>query len=108
MILDKPGRGADQFQLRLPEGMRERIKAAADRNGRSMNTEIVAALEEHFPPLKLDVSAVETVLHYIHNATTEAQVKARVEEVNARFLTMGSPLRVTIAEDKSVIITTEF
>lgn len=35
----------DKFMLRLPEGMRDRIKAAADRNNRSMNAEIVLALE---------------------------------------------------------------
>ncbi|NEH85293.1 Arc family DNA-binding protein [Rhizobium leguminosarum bv. trifolii] len=45
----KPGRGSDQFPLRLPDGMRDRIKDAADKNGRSMNAEIVAALEEAYP-----------------------------------------------------------
>jgi molecular chaperone GrpE (heat shock protein) len=35
----------DQFQLRLPPGLRERIKEKADANGRSMNTEIVEAIE---------------------------------------------------------------
>ncbi|MFG6535794.1 Arc family DNA-binding protein [Sulfitobacter sp. CS16] len=35
--------------LRLPDGMRDRIRLAAERNGRSMNSEIVALLEEHFP-----------------------------------------------------------
>ncbi|MDJ1632502.1 Arc family DNA-binding protein [Rhizobium rhizogenes] len=39
----------DQYQLRLPPGLRERIKAAADRNSRSMNAEIVRALEIAFP-----------------------------------------------------------
>ncbi|KZX95343.1 hypothetical protein A3720_21005 [Sulfitobacter sp. HI0021] len=37
--------------LRLPDGMRDRIKVAAERNGRSMNAEIVAVLDEKFPPL---------------------------------------------------------
>ena len=32
----KPGRGSDQFPLRLPPGMRDRIKQEADVNGRSM------------------------------------------------------------------------
>jgi predicted HicB family RNase H-like nuclease len=41
----KAGRGSDQFVLRLPEGMRERIKADADANNRSMNAEIVSRLE---------------------------------------------------------------
>lgn len=32
----------DQYQLRLPAGMREEIAAAAKSNGRSMNSEIIA------------------------------------------------------------------
>lgn len=42
--MSKPGRGSDQYNLRFPEGMRDRIKAAADANGRTMNAEIIAAL----------------------------------------------------------------
>lgn len=45
----KAGRGSDQFVLRLPDGMRDRIKAAAQLNNRSMNAEIVATLELRFP-----------------------------------------------------------
>ena len=33
--------------LRLPDGLRERAKRRAADNGRSLNTEIVAALERH-------------------------------------------------------------
>src|SRR3982750_4352569 len=43
------GRGADQFPLRLPEGMREQIKSLAEENGRSMNQEILEILREQFP-----------------------------------------------------------
>ncbi|WP_246687065.1 Arc family DNA-binding protein [Mesorhizobium sp. M3A.F.Ca.ET.201.01.1.1] len=39
----------DQFQLRLPPGLRERIKAVAEANGRSINAEIVRVLEREFP-----------------------------------------------------------
>lgn len=35
--------------IRLPDGMRERIKAYAERNNRSMNAEIVRVLEREFP-----------------------------------------------------------
>ena len=38
------GRDSDKFMLRLPEGMRDRLKNAADEAGRSMNAEIVARL----------------------------------------------------------------
>lgn len=43
-----PSRGSDQFMLRLPQGMRDRLKDAADENGRSMNSEIVSRLERTF------------------------------------------------------------
>lgn len=44
----KAGRGSEQFMLRLPDGMRDRIKASAAKEGRSMNAEIVNALEFYF------------------------------------------------------------
>jgi len=34
--------------LRLPEGMRERVRVSAEKKGRSMNAEIVARLMESF------------------------------------------------------------
>lgn len=46
-----PSDKQDQFMLRLPDGMRDRIKAAADQNGRSMNAEIVLTLEETYPAI---------------------------------------------------------
>jgi hypothetical protein len=43
----KVGRRSDQFSLRLPDGMRERIKDIAAENHRSINSEIVTMLEKH-------------------------------------------------------------
>lgn len=45
----KAGRGADQYMLRFPEGLRDRIKAYAERMGTSINSEIVRILEIEFP-----------------------------------------------------------
>lgn len=39
----------DRYMLRLPDGMRERIKRAAADNGRTMNAEIVGTLQEAYP-----------------------------------------------------------
>ena len=39
----------DQYLLRMPERLRDRIQAHADQNGRSLNSEIVRALELAFP-----------------------------------------------------------
>ncbi len=46
---------SDKFMLRLPDGMRDRIKAAAEGNNRSMNAEIVATLEEKYPAPAIDL-----------------------------------------------------
>ncbi|MCD1619125.1 Arc family DNA-binding protein [Salipiger manganoxidans] len=44
--------------VRMPEGLRDRIKEAAESNGRSQNSEIVAALSEAYPePVDKDVFA---------------------------------------------------
>lgn len=40
----------DQFMLRLPDGMRDQIKDAAAREGRSMNAHIVQHLREIYQP----------------------------------------------------------
>jgi len=44
-----PSELAERFQIRLPPGLRDRIKATAEANGRSMNTEIVSTLEDAYP-----------------------------------------------------------
>ena len=43
---DYPSRTLDKIVIRAPDGMRDRIRKAAEENGRSMNSEIVARLEE--------------------------------------------------------------
>jgi len=46
-------RESEKYVLRLPAGMRDRIKAAATQNFRSMNAEIVAVLVGAFPVLPI-------------------------------------------------------
>lgn len=43
-----PSDKLDQYIVRFPDGMRDRIKDEAAKNGRSMNAEIVARLEDSF------------------------------------------------------------
>ena len=38
---------SDKFMLRLPDGLRNRLKRAADRNRRSMNGEAIFAIENY-------------------------------------------------------------
>jgi hypothetical protein len=39
------GRGSDQFVIRFPDGMRDRLAKLAAANGRSMNAELIIRLE---------------------------------------------------------------
>lgn len=49
MAQESESRNLDKVIVRLPDGMRDRIKAAAEANNRSMNAEIVATLELAYP-----------------------------------------------------------
>ncbi|MFY9293362.1 MAG: Arc family DNA-binding protein [Methylorubrum rhodinum] len=43
-----PSDAADRFQVRMPPGMRDRLKEWASANGRSMNSEIVDRINRSF------------------------------------------------------------
>jgi plasmid stability protein len=44
----KPSAAQDKFIVRLPDGMRDQLKAAAEGNGRSMTSEVVERLRASF------------------------------------------------------------
>lgn len=52
MVRKQAAKDQEKFVVRLPEGMRERIKAKADRADMSMNEAIVYCLEQFFPAPK--------------------------------------------------------
>ena len=60
---DRTPQNQDKYVLRLPDGMRDRIKAAAEANNRSMNAEIVATLEEKYPAPDAGFSMEEMIAH---------------------------------------------
>jgi plasmid stability protein len=49
-----PSRTADRIIIRLPDGMRERLKRRADANGHSMTAEVVAILSYMLGDAELD------------------------------------------------------
>lgn len=56
-------KSADQVNIRLPEGMRERIKQEADENGRSINTEIARRLERSLD--ESDENTIQALREYL-------------------------------------------
>ncbi|WP_174511249.1 Arc family DNA-binding protein [Methylocella tundrae] len=51
VIQNSASRLLDQFVVRMPAGMRDRLKAAAKANGRSLNAEIVSRLQNELPSI---------------------------------------------------------
>lgn len=88
---DAPSQSQDKFIVRLPNGMREMLRAEAEANNRSMNAEIVLALSywlsrpitepENRPSAKmtiLDLSDLKSL-----QQTVEATIRA-FEEAQKR------------------------
>lgn len=73
--------------LRLPRGMRERIAEAARANNRSMNSEIVTALETIFTPLQPDDAEInidEWRDKEVDNTLSEIErLLSRIKEIRA-------------------------
>lgn len=103
----RPGQGADAFSVRFPNGMRDRIKAAADRNGRSMNAEIIATLAQHYPPPRADVGSLDSLIAYLTSSADRKEQAARLAEVNGKLDAMGSPLRIQETEAGTFTIITD-
>ena len=80
--------------LRLPDGMRDRIKAAADANNRSMNAEIVATLEQKYPPPRVDLtfSQILALVQFVEGADTRKEMYDRLDLVNEQIAPSGASL----------------
>src|SRR5680860_666458 len=81
---DAPSRKQDQFIVRLPDGMRDRIKAAADANNRSMNAEIVAMIEEQLNKSNKQDGLLQMLRQIAENLDAEKHaVDAKLAEILA-------------------------
>lgn len=67
-----PSRTAEQFVVRFPDGMRDRIAEAAKQNNRSMNAEIIARLHQSFDTRDTDIA----------QGTASAMLKSLTQAIN--------------------------
>jgi plasmid stability protein len=70
-------RTSDKFILRLPDGMREKLARVAERKGRSMNAEVVAALAMYFE----HEDAAPGSKGYRRSAAIETAIKDLVDQM---------------------------
>lgn len=72
------GRSSDQFGLRLPDGMRDRLHDAAKANGRSANAEIIARLESSF---QAGAASLDGEIAALIGRHVDAEVRRRLREI---------------------------
>ncbi len=98
-------RDYDQFIVRLPPGMRDRIKTKADRAGMSMNEAIVSCLDDYFPaPATLEdrVNGLATLVAALKRGSDlEAQVGEIADMIDKTLRDIASdkiPVTMSFAE----------
>jgi hypothetical protein len=103
----KAGRGSDQFMIRMPPGMRSALSEEAERNGRSMNAEIVARLAASFEEflslegmvqiskrLQAGVAGLEDMVFDIRDINLEAFIAD--QHSKGTFLTRSQAIRLIL------------
>ena len=93
-----------QVNFRMPESLRNRIKVTAEANNRSMNAEIIEALEDKFPPFsgeeKFFEAAVQMheALKLLNSQAGNAAAKAHLSEAENVITAIWAKLDMTQAE----------
>lgn len=89
-----PSELKDRFIIRLPDGMRDRIRSAAEAANRSMNAEILATLLEAYPDPDPPIPDMAEILAMLEAASSPDDFAARAREANRLLEASGSPYRV--------------
>ena len=85
-------RGVDQFNLRLPAGLRERVRLSAEANNRSMNSELIALIEKSLPPVGVGMPA--GVLQSMKNGMPPLQAIRKWRGMSHRDLAEATGMEV--------------
>jgi len=104
MVQESPSRSMDKVIVRLPDGMRDRIKAAAERNNRSMNAEIVATLEEKYPAPAIDRAVLGWAIVGLLNMPEGPERDAAIANLNSKLADAGMTMRVKPDEGGKLLI----
>lgn len=88
-----PSRTADQFVVRFPDGMRDRLKEAAATNGRSMNAEIIARLSESLAP-SMPAALLEAENKHLKQRIEDVSLLAEMEGTLASMMAVTTKVGI--------------
>ncbi|WP_290689976.1 MULTISPECIES: Arc family DNA-binding protein [unclassified Haematobacter] len=99
----QPTQTDPQFKLRLPLDLKQRIEVAAASSNRSMNAEIVKALESVYPAAPFDHLLLDEFLERYRKADSGSQ--AKLLGLLQDFLrASGSTMSVSIGDDGEILL----
>lgn len=78
-----------RYTVRLPAELYERIKRAA--GDKSVNAEIIATLEEAYPPMTMDVELLADYLGVLSNGTETEGREVFLEDLNEKMALTERP-----------------
>lgn len=111
IMTKKPVQPQDKYVLRLPDGLRDRIKAHAERHGRSMNTEIVRVLEEAFPepwPVEARIGQLMELMAAMNGGASNEAVARFVDAVDETLSAMAEGRVEGLTEEQRQYIKNAF
>jgi len=98
---------SDKFVLRLPDGMRDMVAEMAERNGRSMNAEIVNALAHQIARFSPEKEVPARLTELMNDAMAErirrGEIQHSVREMSARLEHIAKELDHIVSESREAV-----
>lgn len=85
MTDEPPSRSLDKIVIRVPNGLRDRIAAAAKESHRSVNAELVELLERTYPPPTADEDMLWAVQMFLSTMKSTDTDKSRHDLYESLF-----------------------
>jgi hypothetical protein len=100
---DFPSQKQDKFVLRLPDGLRDRIKKKADDHSRSMNAEIIQLLEREYPAprdvMYVHANNIRKALD-LYEKEADPRERMRLQHLVEGMVTLGHDLEIDWDENQ--------
>lgn len=94
--VEEKRQNTDKFMLRLPDGMRDRIKVSADANGRSMNAEIVQLLDREYPVETYSAEDFLDLLRQVTDAPNSDSLDGKEDLLNSALKHLNFDFSATV------------
>lgn len=75
MTDQSPSRSLDKIIIRLPDGLKERIRLVAEKNDRSVNAELLTLLERTYPPEAIVDEYIRDIADLVRMAPIDDQAR---------------------------------